>query len=217
MLMDPVLRAQRLRDALDSRIAEEQARQKAAQESIARSNSLRRPLGGSGGAARNLSPAGRQSTSSSSSVSSRTRRNTGTPVRGPDPAEFDQDEFAIGDDGDSNRTAMSRAETGSGHGGSPQAAPGDAKSALGPMALAAGAADADGTAVEDRPAAAELPLEVRAKLRRLDKFESKYHGIYLPLFSSTCVSTAPADTSLTGRTVESLSSCSCARAVHRTI
>ena len=147
--------SQRLRDAIDSRIAEEQARQKSAQDNIERSNSARRPPG------RNQS--------------SRPRRNTGTPVRGPDPKEF-EGEFTIGDD-ESIRSGTPRADT-------PEAASEVSASNEGESQMAEGkpaeTPEKETGETEPKEAPAVLPPDVRAKLRRLDKLESRYHGMYLP-------------------------------------
>jgi hypothetical protein len=157
---------QRLRDAIDSRIAEEQARQKSAQDNISRSNSARRPPNS------NLSPGQR----------SRPRRNTGTPVRGPDPKEFEA-EFAIGDDEDSSRSATPRLET-----------PEDVSETTtlaetehgedGEKGKTKAPVDTPGkenaSTAEKGPTSQptiELPAEVRGKLRRLDKLEVRYHGM----------------------------------------
>jgi hypothetical protein len=151
--------SQRLRDAIDSRIAEEQARQKSAQENIERSNSARRPLG------RNQSPSRR----------SRPRRNTGTPVRGPDPKEFEA-EFAIGDD-ESSRSGTPQADT-------PEAASEVRASNEGEREMTEGKPaetpeKKTGEDIEAKETPAVLPPDVRAKLRRLDKLESRYHGMHL--------------------------------------
>ncbi|KAL3463572.1 hypothetical protein BJX64DRAFT_256956 [Aspergillus heterothallicus] len=153
---------QRLREAIDSRIAEEQARQRSSQESLARSNSARRPPG------RNLSPSRRPS---------RPRRNTGTPVRGPDPTEFEP-EFAIGDDDASSRSATPKPE------------PADAlENAQGEKSgeksgEPEGAADTTTNGKDSAPPtkepaqpSSELPPEVRAKLRKLTKLESRYQEL----------------------------------------
>ncbi|OJJ55586.1 hypothetical protein ASPSYDRAFT_158506, partial [Aspergillus sydowii CBS 593.65] len=151
---------QRLRDAIDSRIAEEQARQRSSQESLARSNSARRPPG------RNLSPGRRPA---------RPRRNTGTPVRGPDPTEFEP-EFAIGDDDSSSRSGTPRPESS----GAPENTQGEnSEQSEGPGENATngkeGALEADSA-----PATPELPPDVKAKLRRLTKMETRYQGRSLP-------------------------------------
>ncbi|KAJ5798572.1 uncharacterized protein N7503_007868 [Penicillium pulvis] len=162
---------QRLRDAIDSRIAEEQARQKSAQDNISRSNSARRPANS------NLPPGQR----------SRPRRNTGTPVRGPDPKEFEA-EFAIGDD-ESSRSGTPRLETpdpasevASSAGDrteetesqtAPSSTDAPEKTTDKEKETAAPATDME----TNKPAPAELPIDVKAKLRRLDKLESRYHEL----------------------------------------
>ena len=111
---------------------------------------------------------------SSSRVSSRQRDSNNAPTdRGPDPSEFEQD-YAIGDD---ESAVPSRAGT-----PKPEVKEKDAQ----PTGDAA--EDGDGTKREDaeaKPAdaesnlareekAPELPADVRAKLRKLEKLEGKY-------------------------------------------
>ncbi|KAJ5885481.1 hypothetical protein N7495_009991 [Penicillium taxi] len=153
---------QRLRDAIDSRITEEQTRQKSTQETVSRSNSARRPPG------RNPSPR-----------RTRPRRNTNTPVRGPDPKEFEA-EFAIGEDEESSRSAT------------PQVGTPDASSEVTTSVETDGAEQPDGQTKPDttdkgttspleiegsKAVTPDLPVEVKAKLRRLDKLESRYHEL----------------------------------------
>ncbi|CEJ61619.1 hypothetical protein PMG11_10149 [Penicillium brasilianum] len=158
---------QRLRDAIDSRIAEEQARQKSAQDNISRSNSARRPPNS------NLSPGQR----------SRPRRNTGTPVRGPDPKEFEA-EFTIGDDEDSSRSATPRLETPDDAAEEATPAETERNEDVDKSETKAPAADPSGketTSAEkvsaNQTTPSELPAEVRGKLRRLDKLETRYHEL----------------------------------------
>ncbi|EKV08426.1 Vesicle-mediated transport protein (Imh1), putative [Penicillium digitatum PHI26] len=143
---------QRLRDAIDSRIAEEQARQKSAQDNIERSNSARRPPG------RNQSPNRR----------SRPRRNTGTPIRGPDPKEFEA-EFTIGDD-ESSRSGTPQADI-------PEGAPEVNTSNEGESEMVEGKPAETPENETGQETMAVLSPEVRAKLRRLDKLESRYHEL----------------------------------------
>ncbi|KAJ5151604.1 hypothetical protein N7492_009899 [Penicillium capsulatum] len=152
---------QRLRDAIDSRIAEEQARQKSAQDSISRSSSARVP-------SRNLSPGRRN----------RPRRNSGTPVRGPDPKEFEP-EFAIGDDEASTRSGTPRVDTPDNAAEVTTQADGDhteepeKKTTEAPEKETLPAPEGDAASAPP----VELPTEVRAKLRRLDKLETRYHEL----------------------------------------
>jgi hypothetical protein len=152
--------SQRLREAIDSRIAEEQARQKSAQDNIERSNSARRPPG------RNQSPSRR----------SRPRRNTSTPVRGPDPKEFEA-EFTIGDDDESSRSGTPQTDT-------PETASEvSASKGEGEMVDGKPAETPEkemGQETETKETPPVLPPDVRAKLRRLDKLESRYQGMHLP-------------------------------------
>ncbi|KAI9043226.1 putative vesicle-mediated transport protein (Imh1) [Aspergillus affinis] len=149
---------QRLREAIDSRIAEEQARQKSAQDSLSRSNSARQPSG------RNLSPSRRQS---------RPRRNTGTPVRGPDPNEFEQPEFTIGDDEGSSRSATPQQDPPSNSMGSPEQNAGEEKSTAEESPNGKDAAPAG----ETKQSPSELPAEVKVKLRKLSKMETRYQEL----------------------------------------
>ncbi|KAJ5633408.1 hypothetical protein N7490_009747 [Penicillium lividum] len=159
---------QRLRDAIDSRIAEEQARQKSAQDNISRSNSARRPAN---------PPPGQRS---------RPRRNTGTPVRGPDPKEFEA-EFTIGDD-ESSQSGTPRVETpdpASEVGSSAGDRTEETESQTAQSSTDATEKTTDTEKESATPATeetsksgpAELPIEVKAKLRRLDKLESRYHEL----------------------------------------
>ncbi|EHA27771.1 hypothetical protein ASPNIDRAFT_41716, partial [Aspergillus niger ATCC 1015] len=133
---------QRLRDAIDSRIAEEQARQRSAQTSLSRSNSARHPTG------RNLSPTRR---------TSRPRRNTGTPVRGPDPNEFEP-EFAIGDDEGSSRSATPRLESAGGSEAAPEENTGEGKTSSEESATKKPEAQ---PVTETNQSPSELPPEIR--------------------------------------------------------
>lgn len=150
---------QRLREAIDSRIAEEQARQKSAQDSLSRSNSARQPSG------RNLSPSRRPS---------RPRRNTGTPVRGPDPTEFEP-EFTIGDDEGSSRSATPQQDppTSSSSKDTPEQNAGEEKSTAEESPNAKDAAPAS----ETKQSPSELPADVKVKLRKLSKMETRYQGM----------------------------------------
>lgn len=139
---------------IDSRIAEEQARQKSSQEALSRSNSARRPPGPNG------SPSRRPG---------RPRRNTATPVRSPDPKEFETD-FAVGDEEGSTRSGTPQAESTA----ASDAGPAENNNE-GTKAPVEEAAATTGT----NQAPSELPPEIRAKIRRLDKMETRYHGMLL--------------------------------------
>lgn len=160
---------QRLKGAIDSRIAEEQARQRQAALSAqsTRNNPRRRPPGQNEGSQR---------------LPSRQRDQTGSSLeRGPDPSEFEP-EFAIGDD---ESAVPSRAAT-----PRPEAKDKETEAGKEHIALATGEdgqetrTSSEGTADkkqseangEGTPAAPpqELPPEVRVKLRKLDRIEAKY-------------------------------------------
>lgn len=147
-----------MKGAIDSRIAEEQARQQraAGAQSATPSRSAstaKRPSG------RATSPSKRSQRSNSTSKNAPTGK-------GPDPSEFDP-EFIIGDDDEPSRagtplSSKEKSETNEagahGSGEEPKPSKGE-----------------DATEGEDqRPA--ELPTEVKVKLRKLEKLESKYSG-----------------------------------------
>lgn len=187
---------QRIRGAIDARIAEEQARQRSAQEAAST-------------AAR---PARRPSTRTATNT--RQRSNSNLPqTRGPDPKEF---EFSIGDD-DSTGTPAS----GLSRAGTPrlETASNISASTTVDSAQSEGLEQTEGgekkDAVEERKdnmeKPPELPIEVRSKLRRLDKIESKYHGRALPIFII-------AHYVLTqDRASQSVQSGTCARAIDRIV
>ncbi|KAJ9292655.1 hypothetical protein DTO271G3_8548 [Paecilomyces variotii] len=144
---------QRIRGAIDSRIAEEQARQRQAQESISRSNSARRQ------ASRDLSTGRRPA---------RTRAGT-LSGKGPDPAEFES-EFAVGEDDGSSRSGTPRSE--------PSVPPEGGASGDGEKKASAESAGKEAAPdTGSSTAAAELPTDVRVRLRRLDKLESRYQDL----------------------------------------
>lgn len=154
---------QRLKGAIDSRIAEEQARQRQATQQgptqhPARSSSLRRSNSNT------LSPAGRRP---------RTPDIGGDKPqgRGPDPAEFDPDVVVGEDDPLSRSTTPHPPNEKDEAAQQPPAENGDA--AKGEKEGADPARDAKSAALT------ELPTEVRVRLRKLEKLEPKYSGILL--------------------------------------
>jgi hypothetical protein len=148
---------QRIKGAIDSRIAEEQARQKAAQGSPGRSTSKnKRPP------ARTASPATRARNRSQDI------RNADPLSRGPDPKEFEQPEFLIEDEDGSSRAVSPRP---------PEKA--EEEGIAGRTSESAESQGQVGNSAEkasEKLAALELPTDVRAKLRKLDKLESRYQG-----------------------------------------
>ena len=152
--------SQRLKGAIDSRIAEEQARQRSSQASPSRpSPANRRP------ATRDESPSKRPER-----TGARGRKDGDPSRKSPDPAEFEP-EFVIGDDDMPSRSGTPRpvepkrriSSSGSGPDSNQDATNGPAQ---------------ENSANKDS-AAVELPTDVRVKLRKLDKLESKYHGGFI--------------------------------------
>jgi hypothetical protein len=146
---------QRLKGAIDSRIAEEQARQRASQNPSSRSGS-----------------AVRRSSSIADSPSRRTsrareRRENIPTGKGPDPAEFEP-EFVVGDDD-------SVAGDGESRSGTPVPKTKNEKGEGEEEPLADDAAEKK-PEIEVPRQSTELPTEVRVKLRKLDKLESRYQG-----------------------------------------
>lgn len=94
-------------------------------------------------------------------------------MRGPDPKEFEA-AFTIGDDEHSSRPETPRP-------GTPGAASEAGASGEGAEMEGKAAGATEQEAPEKEPkgkeAPTELPPDVRAKLRRLDKLEPRYHGI----------------------------------------
>ena len=149
---------QRLKGAIDSKIAEEQARQRLSQNSPSRSNSsAKRP------SSRAISPTKRVQ-------GARGRQDGDAPTKGPDPAEFEP-EFVIDDDATS-RSATPRS-------GTPR--PADDRNGT-PVAGRSTREDANpdtseaGTTADEPRLSSDLPTDVRVKLRKLEKLESRYHG-----------------------------------------
>ena len=87
--------------------------------------------------------------------------------RAPDPAEFEP-EFVIGDDDLPSRSVTPRPAEPKRHTPSSDSAPDSNADATNGTAQ-------ENSATKDS-AAVELPTDVRVKLRKLDKLESKYHG-----------------------------------------
>ena len=87
--------------------------------------------------------------------------------RAPDPAEFEP-EFVIGDDDLPSRSVTPRPAEPKKHTTSSDSAPDSNADATNGTAQ-------ENSATKDS-AAVELPTDVRVKLRKLDKLESKYHG-----------------------------------------
>lgn len=148
---------QRIRGAIDSTIAQEQARQRQAQASPSRSNSNARKAD-----SRAISPAKRVSRQGT-----RGRQDGDPPTKGPDPADFES-EFAIDDD-DLRRS------------GTPKPQPNQNGSTKvmqeNPPQQSSQEANATSTSTGESSASSDLPSDVRDKLRKLEKYESRYHEL----------------------------------------
>ena len=147
---------QRIKASIDSALEQEQARARAAQRSPSRAGPGARRI-----AARAISP-----TRSSSRQGSRSRQDSLN--RRPDPADFEGD-FVIEDDEPSRSGTPRPGADSSGEGGQGR------RDASKTRPVADGSAD---PAKESEPTstAAELPTDVRVKLRKLDKLENRYQG-----------------------------------------
>lgn len=149
-------RLQRLKGAIDSRIAEEQARQRALQQSPSRSNA---------GTSR---PSLRAGSPNKRAVR---RKDDDSSLKGPDPSEFEP-ELVIGNEDVPNRSRTPR--------------PVQRKEAVtvaneipGEEPSASNSEESDRTSAADSSLASqELSTDVRVKLRKLEKLESKYFGLF---------------------------------------
>lgn len=149
---------QRIRGAIDSTIAQEQARQRQAQASPSRSNSnVRRADSRANSPAKRVS---RQGT--------RGRQDGDPPAKGPDPADFES-EFTI-DDEDVTRSGVPK----------PQSNQNDSSKAIQETAPRQSSQDTNDTptSATGSTASSDLPTDVRNKLRKLERYESRYHGMF---------------------------------------
>jgi chromosome segregation ATPase len=153
---------QRLKGAIDTRIAEEQARQRQAASSVAtpRSQPRRRPQ--------------TQQDGSTLRVGSRQRTQEADPAeKSPDPTEFEQ-AFSIGGD-DSNLPSRVGTPRPDGQAQDPTAAFPDNASTADTLVEnnSKGTHETD-TVATPQPRLPDLPQEIRVKLRKLERLESKY-------------------------------------------
>lgn len=162
---------QRLKGAIDSRIAEEQARQqRAAQATPSRSNSSARQTRNAA-----ASPAGRQGRARKGAQPERDGTAGKPPV---DPAEFENGLVEDSDEVPSRTGTPAQEKEKSEDGVNHAQEPGK------PLA-------GDDNQSEDASAQAgglqgpqELPADVRVKLRKLDKLEGRYNGAFHSASSS---------------------------------
>ena len=164
-------REQRLKGAIDSSIAEEQARHRALQNSPSRSSSV-----ASSSRIRGASPAVKSRASKPAANS-----NGEETAKGPDPKDFDP-EFVVDEEDAVSRTATlqpSGSERGAGEGEIPKDDPVEAN----------GTSTASTTEGDGKPAqqSSELPTEVRVKLRKLERLESRYQGSILDTRQGLCL------------------------------
>lgn len=148
---------QRIRGAIDSTIAQEQARQRQAQASPSRSNSNPRRAD-----SRAISPAKRVSRQGT-----RGRQDGDPPAKAPDPADFES-EFTIEDE-DLGRSGTLKPQ--SNQNGSiknmQEIAPQQSSQEIYETSTSAG----------ESSASSDLPTDIRDKLRKLEKYESRYHEL----------------------------------------
>ena len=151
---------QRLKGAIDSRIAEEQARSRLSQSSPSRSNSNSRRT-----ASRALSPTRR-----SSQPGARGRQDGDPSAKELDPASFDPDLEIEGGELSRSRTPGPTTD----QNGSGTSIKGMHDSSLREI----GQEISSKASMEDATgASSDLPTDVRVRLRKLEKLESKYHGM----------------------------------------
>ena len=149
---------QRIRGAIDSTIAQEQARQRQAQASPSRSSSNARKAD-----PRAISPAKRVSRQGT-----RGRQDGEPSAKGPDPVDFES-EFAI-DDEHLRRSGVPKPQSNqNGSTGTVQeTAPQPTSQETNETSTSAG----------ESSASSDLSIDVRDKLKKLEKYESRYHGMF---------------------------------------
>ena len=156
-------KAKRLKGAIDSRIAEEQARQRALQSTPSRSNSSARRS-----SSRTVSPSKRQARAKQREE----RANDAVAEKSPDPSEFEP-ELTLDDEESRSRVATPAP-------GAELAGDRTAPVALNDEPPPEEHKEPNGKMEEGEktPAPLELPTDVRVKLRKLDKLEARYQGDY---------------------------------------
>lgn len=156
-------KAKRLKGAIDSRIAEEQARQKALQSSPSRSNSSARRS-----SSRTVSPSKRQARAREREK----RANDAAAEKGPDPSEFEP-EITLDDE-------VSRSRVGTTGLSAEQEEDGPLSIAMNDKPPVEERKEPNGKTEESDDASAplQLPTDVQMRLRKLEKLESRYQGNY---------------------------------------
>lgn len=150
----------RLKEAIDSRMAEEQARHRASQQPASTQSSTSRR-----GTPRPSSPVKRPSRPRAQSSEALQQG------KGPDPAEFEPPEFVIGDD-----DGASKAQT---SGSTAEGMANDMAGEEQPRAIRspAKADPKDQNGQPNSSAGSEISQDVQARLRRLEFLESKYQRL----------------------------------------
>jgi hypothetical protein len=178
--------SQRIRGAIDARIAEEQAKQRTTPSVPPRSGAAR-----TRSTSRNLSPSKR--TAKSKDADSKAAP-TG---KGPDPSEFDP-EFVIGEEDEQpsrSGTPKPKEKAPAAEGAADEGS--DEKKESEAQTTGEDKPDTADT-TEKAEKAPEVPAEVKTRLRRLDKLEPKYFGVYavlaagvvLTFYQNCCARTA---------------------------
>ncbi|KAL8994731.1 MAG: hypothetical protein Q9169_005370 [Polycauliona sp. 2 TL-2023] len=151
---------QRLKGAIDSRIAEEQARQRSALTSPPPSNASRKP------SSRAESPATRISRHNGPN-----RHNGEASGKGPDPADFEP-EFVLDESDVLSRSSTPKPALARSDSPTKDPLPISGEEAQNGEGASRKATQDDQTATPQ-----ELPTDVRVKLRKLEKLESRYHEL----------------------------------------
>ena len=151
-----------MKGAIDSRIAEEQARQRSYQTPPARSNS---------GAKKPPSRAASPSVKSSRDKIQNERKEGDIPPKGPDPSDFES-ELVIDDESTLNGDEIPRLAKGEDQDDSYRDSTKE-KPIAGEESLSLKQV-ADENGVLSTP---ELPTDVRVKLRKLERLEPRYNGV----------------------------------------
>lgn len=159
------IHVQRLKEAIDSRIAEEQSRQRTSQSTAARTESSARQAN-----ARGTSPSRRQGRTAAKGFKQDDKINT-TATKGPDPSEFEKDLIDDGEDVAANKPGGSSVDKDK----TEEAKPSPGAETEESSARDNGQSKGSSQVVESQKAVS-LPTDVRMRLRKLDKLEERYNG-----------------------------------------
>lgn len=209
---------QRLKGAIDRTIAEEQARQRAGQQAPAPgATAPRRSRSSSTAGTQSSARRPRPTKKASEDLSSRDANGDGAP--NPDPAVFEA-AFVIDDMDDSAAPsrvatpALADKDAKAGNSGNDTAQPAADAPVNGTTETPAGGGNGDASnTVAAAPTTSELPPEVRARLRKLEKLEKTYPGSHDPYSALEGSSRSNRWT----RTPPILPHCTQPRDIHRTL